>query len=364
MPWFKFLILSIAGLAAGTFIFIQSRQQIPVVVGPTETATATPTIATTTPLLVPATTTAPAKPKPAAVPKSLPAATPTIPITSTPVLLPTATPPTLPATSEPQPEPIKINEGELKEAVVRIRCGSTFGSGYVLDFNGKKYALTAAHVVINRVESKIYNCDVIFPRKDENGNYKETYYLSSKILLPETTEKNYKENGIDLAVLEIIPLENRAEESAIFPNGYPFINYPFCPPDTRGNRIILLGYSANLGTAITPGAFQSKFVGSVIQYADVIGSIKKPSKEFASGFVYVPNFTDTIDESVQRHLTVILSDNNFSGASGGLVFNLDKNCIAGTNIATLVKDNKVFGFVTNPNFGTIKEFINQAVGRP
>lgn len=357
---------------------------MPVVVNPTETATTTPAIATTT-LPAPATTTVPAKPKPVIAPaesrKQNPESTtkPTIPISSTPLSLSTTTPSTLPipteqispsptdSTSSPQEatavkaEPIKIDEEKLKEAVVRIRCGSTFGSGYVLDFNGKKYAFTAAHVVINKIEAGIYNCDVIFPRKDENGNYKETYYLTGKILLPEIVVKNYKENGIDLAVLEIIPLENKTEEATIFPNGYPLINYPFCPSDTRGNQIILLGYSANLGTAITPGAFQSRFVGLVIQYADVTGVIKKPSKEFSSGFVYLPDFTDAIDESIQHHLTVILSDNNFSGASGGLVFDLYKGCIIGTNIATLVKDNKVFGFITNPNFGTIKDFINLAV---
>src|SRR3989344_2318004 len=124
-----------------------------------------------------------------------------------------------------------INEDEIKSAVARIRCGFTFGSGFVVKRGGKYYAITVAHVVINQIESKIFDCYVIFPRKDENGNFKETYYRKGIILSPAEVEKNYKEKAIDLAVLEIVPLENRQEDFQIFPQGYPLVNYPFCPSD-------------------------------------------------------------------------------------------------------------------------------------
>ena len=57
-----------------------------------------------------------------------------------------------------------INEDEIKSAVARIRCGFTFGSGFVVKRGEKYYAITVAHVVINKIESKIFNCDVIFYR--------------------------------------------------------------------------------------------------------------------------------------------------------------------------------------------------------
>ena len=45
------------------------------------------------------------------------------------------------------------------------------------------------------------------------------------------------------------------------------------------------------------------------------------------------------------------------GASGGLVFDSAKRCIIGVNIAILAKNDLVYGFVTNPNFGPIKEWL-------
>lgn len=349
----RYIVLLILGLATAALVFIETRQ-VPMD-GNNELRIMNQESTTTPPM--PAKT-APAKPRPPI--------TPTIPISAPIIQIPIATPivsapPSPKATEGTAAEPIKFDEEPLKRAVVRIRCGSTFGSGFVMDSNGKKYVITAAHIVIDYLEAKNYNCDAIFPRKDDNGNYKETYYRVGKIILTEETEKNYKEKGIDLAVLQILPLDNPSEDLTIFPNGYPFVNYDLCPPGTRSDQIILLGYSANLGTAATPGAFQSRFAGTVVQYADVNGVIKEPDRGFASGYVYVPDFTDSTDQNVQHHLSVILSENNFSGASGGLVFNLDKKCVIGANIATIVQDNKIFGFITNPNFGPIKDFIERAI---
>lgn len=250
-----------------------------------------------------------------------------------------------------------LNEEKIMEAVVRIRCGSTFGSGFILKNGEKRFALTAAHVVIDRIQAKNFNCDVIFPKKDDNGNFRETYYRIGKILSPEEVKKQYMEEGIDFAVLEVLPLEDKSEDAERFPNGYPFVDFGFCPSGVTGDSIILWGYSANLGTSITPGAFLSRFTGEIVQYADVNGVIQKPSSEFAGGFVYLPDFTSSLDSTVQHHLIVIVSNNNFSGASGGLAFNTSKNCIVGTNIATLVKNNLIFGFVTNPNFPIINNWL-------
>src|SRR3989344_875135 len=256
-----------------------------------------------------------------------------------------------------------INEDEIMQAVVRVRCGKSYGSGFSILRNEKRYVLTAAHVVIDQVEVfKKYQCDVIYPRKDENGNYQEAHYRVGKILLPDETISNYQEKGIDLAVLEVIPLADKKEDLQKFTNSYPYLNYSFCPTITLGDSMNLWGFSANLGTTINPGAFMSKFQGEIVQYEDVIGVTKKVSLEFLNGFVYLPKFDHSLDQGVFHHLTVILSNNNFSGASGGLVFDTNKACIVGVNIATLVQDNKVFGFVTNPEFGPIKEFMNRAIG--
>lgn len=255
-----------------------------------------------------------------------------------------------------------INEDEIMSAVVRVRCGKSYGSGFVIEKNEVRYALTAAHVAIDQIEVfKNYQCDVIFPRKDENGNYKEAHYRIGKILLPEETAQNYKEKGIDLAILEIQSLADQAEDTARFPGGYPYISQQFCPTNTLGDSVNLWGYAANLGTAITPGAFLSKFQGEIVQYEDVVGVIRKPSLEFFNGIVYLPKIEHSLDQGVFHHLTVIVSDNNFSGASGGLVLDTVKGCIAGVNIATLVQDYQVFGFVTNSQFEPIKDFIDRAV---
>jgi len=255
-----------------------------------------------------------------------------------------------------------INEDAIRSAVVRVRCGSVFGSGLVISRGEKHYVLTAAHVIIDRLESKLYSCDVIFPRKDENGNYREAHYRQGKILAPVETEKNYKENGVDIAILEVLPLDNRLEDMTVFPAGYPFVDYDFCSPNTLGDAIILFGFAANVGTAVTPGAFMSRFEGRVVQYADVVGVIKEPSQQFAGGFSYLPKLQLTTDSSLQHNLTVIISSNNFSGASGGLVLDVDKKCVIGVNIATLVKDSDVFGFVTNLNFDYVKEWMKKAIG--
>jgi len=255
-----------------------------------------------------------------------------------------------------------INEDEIIQAVVRMRCGTSYGSGFSLERMGKRYVLTAAHVVIDQIDFfKKYQCDVIYPQKDKNGNYQEAHYRIGNILLPDETLSNYKEKGIDLAVLEVLPLADKNEDLQKFPDGYPYLKHSFCPADTLGDSINLWGFSANLGTAITPGAFMSKFQGEIVQYEDVIGVTKKASSEFLNGFVYLPKFEHSLDQGVFHHLTVILSNNNFSGASGGLVFDISKPCIVGVNIATLVQDNKVFGFVTNPEFGAIKEFVDKAI---
>lgn len=254
-----------------------------------------------------------------------------------------------------------INEDEIKLAVARIRCGFTFGSGFIIKRDGKYYAITVAHVVINQIESKNYTCDVILPRKDENGNFKETYYRKGTILSPAEIEKNYKEQAIDLAVLKVLPLEDRQEDLRIFPTGYPYVNYSFCPADTLGDNIILLGYAANLGTTITPGAFLSKFTGEIVQYSDVTGVKARPSTDFISGLVYLPVQEPSFDTNISHQITIFVSDNNFSGASGGLVFNTSKNCIAGVNFGTLLQNGNVFGFSTNPNFEKINNWLETII---
>ena len=255
------------------------------------------------------------------------------------------------------PEP--IDENAIMAAVVRIGCKDSFGSGISLKVSGKHYAVTAAHVIINTIDAGRDTCNIIFPRKSRDFDfYEEAHYRVGKILNPDQITTNYKTMGLDFAVLEIQPLEDAAEDKRVFPDGYPFVDYPACSLTNINDNIILWGYAAHVGTQFSPGGILSRFVGKLIQYADAEGVSKQSSAGFSDGYAYLPKVSDSTNETIEHTHSVIVSDNNFSGASGGLVFDSSKNCIIGLNIATFTKDNKVYGLILNLGFSETENVIN------
>lgn len=231
------------------------------------------------------------------------------------------------------------------KAVVRIRCGNIFGSGFSV--NPKGLVLSVAHVVIDAIEKGAETCDIIFPAKHPSfGFFSEAHYRKGVILSPQETKKLYKEQALDVAILQTSFLP----DDPVFPKAFPYINYPFCGPKTLEDKILLFGYAANLGTSpISHGSILSRFEGEILQYEDIIGV--KPD--------YFPESKASADESIQHPITIIFSNNNFSGASGGLVFNISKNCIVGANsaVGTISGDPKVYGFIFNFNFPEVKAWI-------
>ncbi len=284
---------------------------------------------------------------------------PPAPVVESPVPAPLVE---VPAPIPPPPPPLPpVNEDELQRAVVRIRCGRLFGSGFAINKDG--LALTAAHVLIEAIESGVTNCDVIFPRKSQDfGFFSEAHYRTGIILTPKEVEKMYKEKAIDVAAIKASRLEN----DPVFPEEFPFINHPFCGPQTLGDKILLYGYAANASVSInSPGSLLSRFEGRVIQYGDIRGVKKEPSTIFKSGFDYVPDLSYTLDESADRAVAVIVSTNNFSGASGGLVFNTSKNCILGENsaVGTAPGDPNIYGFIFSFRFPEVKSWLDSILAR-
>lgn len=254
----------------------------------------------------------------------------------------------------PTPLPA-LDEDMLKAAVVRIRCGNVYGSGFTITSGG--LILTAAHVLIEAIDAGVSECDVIFPRKHPDfGFYSETYYRRGMILGTSTTAAFYKEKGFDVALLRATPLA----DEPVFSGGFPYVNYPFCGPETLGDEILLFGYAANVGTSASSlGSVLSRFEGTVLEYEDVNGTKQVPSKNFSGGSDYLPIFTFSVDESRHHPIVLIASNNNFSGASGGLVFDTAKRCIIGINsaVGTASGDPRVFGLIYNFEFPEIKNWI-------
>ncbi|MDO8560652.1 MAG: serine protease [bacterium] len=321
-----------------------------------ETATTTPAVKTEVGLLATTTKTVTEKPRIAekrvAPPKIL-TPSPALPPRAFPEEIAMTTRPeaatTIPAVPEIKVPP--IDEEELMRAAVRIRCGRVYGSGFVVTPDG--LVLTAAHVLMGAIESNTATCDVIFPRKHpEFGYYHETYYRTGTILDPQQIKKFYTEQGFDVAVLKASLLEN----DPVFQNELPYVKYPFCGADTLDDKILLFGYAANIGTS--PGflgSILSRFGGAVLQYGDVTGVRKEISQIYSGGYDYFPDFAYTLDATLSHSTVIIYSNNNFAGASGGLVFDTSKNCIIGANsaIGTIVGDPRVFGFISNFEIGAV-----------
>jgi len=265
----------------------------------------------------------------------------------------------IPSTPQPEPGPVIIEPADtdaIQQAIPRIICGNSAGSSAVVrSATTSTLLITATHVVINKIADGEMECDVHFPVLDFNsGFYVQTHKRRVEILYPEDTEKNFKENAVDIAVLKLIHEEN--EE--VFTEGYPFIDYPLCPSDTLGDDITLYGYAGNIGiSAASPGSVLSRFAGYITQYGDIIGVSKLPDGSFRDGSAYLPKLSFSVDMGVLHEINIIFSENNFSGASGGVVFNSSKNCIVGLNSATGRKDSDIFGLIVNPAAPNIASWL-------
>ncbi|TSC89244.1 MAG: hypothetical protein G01um10143_625 [Parcubacteria group bacterium Gr01-1014_3] len=299
------------------------------------------------------------KPAPITKPKPVPVVVSKPPVIEIPTSTPIVEVPAVVKPLTPSLPPLTQNDLEnIMYAVVRIRCGGTYGSGAVIRVEDKRYALTAAHVVVDRIAAKKETCDIIFPRKDDFGVFKEAYYRPGKILAPEQTQSQYKNNAHDIAVLEILPIE---EDARVFPDGQPFVNYAFCPANTLQDDTLLIGYPINAGTTATPGGVISKFPGVVAQYSDIDGVEARAEAQFSGGFAYYPILKNTKDTTSYHPITISVSTNNFSGASGGLVFNISKQCVLGINTATGSVNNVIYGISMNPAFQPIVDFLETAM---
>lgn len=254
-----------------------------------------------------------------------------------------------------------VDEEELMRAVVRIRCGRVYGSGFVITPSG--LVLTAAHIIMGAIGSKIPTCDIIFPRKHTNfGYYSEAHYRVGTILDAGRVERFYKEQGMDVAAFQTAFLDS----DPVFQRAFPYIKYPLCGSDTLQDKVLLFGYAANIGTSPTSlGSVLSRFEGSVIQYGDIIGISKEPSQIYKGGHDYFPEYSYSLNAGVLHPTAVIASTNNFSGASGGLVFDSSQNCIVGVNsvVATVTGDPRIFGLIVNPNFSAIKSWLDTLFSR-
>lgn len=244
----------------------------------------------------------------------------------------------------------------IQRALPRIICANLSGTAIsVRAATSSPLLFTAAHVVRNAILDNTLECEVHFPELDANsGFYVQTHKRSAEVLFPTETEKRYREEGIDLAVLRMLPEENEP----VFSKGYPRIEYPLCATGTLGDETVLYGYSANIGTsAASIGTVLARFSGFITQYADIAGVYLLPDGAFRDGNAYLPELSFSLDERRAHPLSIVFSENNFSGASGGAVFNFSKNCLVGVNTATGRKDNNVFGLVVNPAAPEIKNWL-------
>lgn len=219
----------------------------------------------------------------------------------------------------PPPPPPPLDEQALLLAVVKIQCptsdnlGEYIGSGFVLKGD---IVITAAHVVM---DSGSENCKVIFPSKER----RPVHYLRGVIQDLADLKKRHDEEGIDVAVLKLPPLDSYSEAQAIF-NKYPAIPYLVCEsPMMRGDKLLHFGYPSNFVNQ----DYLSKLDGEVITYADIDG-VKEQLSQDATYTFKSPIFKYTNDES-RLYPYMISRVPSFYGDSGGLAFNAAKQCVLG-----------------------------------
>ena len=265
---------------------------------------------------------APAKP---VIKQSLP---PKIELPQIPISLPpisASPPPSAAMTSIPKVEAPALtrklpplDEEALLKSVVKIQCptadglGKYIGSGFVV---GERTVVTAAHVV---KDSASDTCEVIFPRER-----KPVHYLKGMIKNLKETIRRHDQEGIDVGVLVLPELSSYPEAQAIFSN-YPIIPYPICSdPQMPGDELLHFGYPSNYLNQ----SYLSELPGKAVVNADINGVEDRTSLE--GDYTYKSPVFDFTDDWSKMYPYMVSRVASFYGDSGGLAFNVGKQCIIG-----------------------------------
>ncbi len=269
------------------------------------------------------------------VPPSIPRISlPSIPVPIPPISpIPTAQalpviPPFATSTPIPQVKPSlpPLNPEAIFAAVVKIECpsedrrGKYVGSGFVLPgISGQSgTVVSAAHLLM---ASGSETCTVIFPNKDRAPSH----WLSGTISEDRAAiRRRHDEEGIDVALITLLPLTEYPEAKAVFPDGYPAVPYPVCTdPDMMGDKLFHFGYPSNFLNQ----SYLSKADGEAIAYADITGIETQLNQDQTE--TYKTPILRYITDKHNLHPYMASRVATFYGDSGGLAFNADKQCILG-----------------------------------
>lgn len=205
-------------------------------------------------------------------------------------------------------------------AVVKIQCSSAdrkgryTGSGFVLP--GGRTVATAAHLMTDTSGDP---CQVIFPR-----DRAPSIYLWATPENLDVIKKRYDEQGIDVAFLALKPTSEYPDAAVVFSDAYPSVPYPVCrEPDILGDRMLHYGYPGNYADH----SYLAREEGQAVEYADIAGIEQKLSQD-QSRVYKSPVFSYTMDQSM-THPYLVSRLPSFYGASGGLVLDATRRCIAG-----------------------------------
>lgn len=222
--------------------------------------------------------------------------------------------------SEQEKKPVlpPLDESAILNAIVKIECptedglGKYIGSGFLLKENT---VVTAAHVI---KDSASRECAIIFPK-----DRRPVHYLKGTSEDLNIVRQRHDEEGIDVALLFLPPLENYPEAKAIF-SAYPAIPYPVCSePRMLGDKLLHFGYPSNY----LDQNYLSRLEGEAVISADIQG-IKEELSQDQTYTYKSPVFVYTYDES-NMHPYMVSRVASFYGDSGGLAFNAEKQCVIG-----------------------------------
>ncbi len=236
-----------------------------------------------------------------------------------------------------------LDEDAVMKAVVKIECptddglGKYVGSGFLLKGNA---VVTAAHVIM---DSGSDICKIIFQRER-----KPIHYLSGTIDNLKEVRRRHNEEGIDVAVLKLPPIENYPEARSIF-NQYPAIPYPVCNDSQMlGDKLLHFGYPSNYADQ----NYLSRLEGEAVVYADIQG-IKEQLSADSSFTFKSPIFSYTSDESSMPPYMVSRVA-SFYGDSGGLAFNATKQCVIGPHRGGTIGKSAGENYSVFMNLGWVK----------
>lgn len=209
---------------------------------------------------------------------------------------------------------VSVPRDQLAEAVVQIRCplrgdfgNGVYGSGVVITAGGK--ILTAAHIIEAPVDAAATTCEVFLPLKNEQtGVWQARALYQASIVDKQQTIEDYQATGRDIAYLQIISPENDAA-----PRAYPYVPYAFCNAKILNDTMVSIGFAQDISLDAL-----SFFDGEILQFADIK--------------TIVPlSFKHSYDISRSHPYAFAKIKNLSGGASGGLAFDTDQNCIVGVH---------------------------------